>query len=67
MMIFMKNKDNLEDYHVHIYPVKTMYELDVKAKSPDEARGKALKILKDFNVEEVVSDNSHIVVDFKGK
>jgi len=50
-------------YHIHVYKVESMVQLDIDANSPEEARAKALEKVKEHTLEK--SDCKYIAITFE--
>ena len=50
-------------YHIHVYKVKGMVQLDIDVDTPEEARLEALKKAKEYPLEK--SDCEYIAITFE--
>ena len=56
-----------EKYHVHVYKVSELIEIDVHKASEEEARKEALKLVEMFKYKKTKLDCRHIAIAFRGK
>lgn len=54
-------------YHVHVYKVVELTEIDLHAVSEEEARKEALKLAEMFKLKKSKLDCKHIAIAFKGE
>jgi len=61
------NKKKYKKYHVHVYKVSKLIEIDVYKVSEEEARREALKLIEMFKYKKTKLDCKHIAIAFEGK
>jgi len=54
-------------YHVHVYKVSELVEIDVCKANEEEARREALKLVEMFKYKKTKLDCRHIAIAFRGK
>lgn len=55
----------MKKFHVHVYKLEAMAEVEVTAGTEEDAMRNALKKVKDGQVEFIDSDNKHMAVPFE--
>ena len=57
----------MNNYHVHVYRVQAMTEVDLKAETPEEAKQKAVEKIKSENALMRPADCGFIALAFKSE